>query len=289
MFVVYYQNCLRAVAKALENSFVGRVNSIDKLQKTIEWFNLFYQFISFSPYHIADSRLVFLCFHSEKSAFSIRNQWQYQVLMSKTFSECKRTRAERVCSCVCVCDWLKMVNGIVWTELFPTKLTIFIFIGYISLFISQGKSRDARHKSFYKLLWRVRETRAKKNIELVSTTIGDVKRPHSGSDQTNQSFEQIPFEFCKLFLNICFHLRMFVAGILVTASQDKSNRYNYDIVSVVLLTEVLKLVISIILYCKRWAFKQRLSYCSMIYHSTAQCHTACFLCDVGTSLFGTWE
>lgn len=40
-------------------------------------------------------------------------------------------------------------------------------------------------------------------------------------------------------------------GILVTASQDKSNQYDYNIVSVVLLTEVLKLVISAVLYCKR--------------------------------------
>lgn len=30
------------------------------------------------------------------------------------------------------------MGGIVWSELFPTKLTLGIFIGYIALFISQG-------------------------------------------------------------------------------------------------------------------------------------------------------
>lgn len=66
--------------------------------------------------------------------------------------------------------------GVIWSELFPTKLTVTIFIAYISLFISQG--------------------------------------------------------------------------ILVTASQDQSNNYKYNTVSVVLFTEVLKLVISIVLYLK---------------------------------------
>jgi len=38
-------------------------------------------------------------------------------------------------------------------------------------------------------------------------------------------------------------------GILVTWSQ-RSGRYEYNIVAVVLMTEVLKLVISTTLYCK---------------------------------------
>ncbi|XP_014486767.1 PREDICTED: CMP-sialic acid transporter 2 [Dinoponera quadriceps] len=46
------------------------------------------------------------------------------------------------------------------------------------------------------------------------------------------------------------YMALFVnQGILVTWSQ-RSGRYEYNIVAVVLLTEVLKLVISIILYCK---------------------------------------
>ncbi|XP_055920146.1 UDP-galactose transporter senju [Eupeodes corollae] len=68
------------------------------------------------------------------------------------------------------------MSGIIWRELFPTKLTCLIFIFYMSLFISQG--------------------------------------------------------------------------ILVTASQESNNSYSYNTVTVVLLTEVLKLVISTTLYCR---------------------------------------
>nr|CAH7756363.1 unnamed protein product [Callosobruchus chinensis] len=39
-------------------------------------------------------------------------------------------------------------------------------------------------------------------------------------------------------------------GILVTASQQSNNDYDYNIVTVVLLTEVLKLAISTVLYCR---------------------------------------
>lgn len=39
-------------------------------------------------------------------------------------------------------------------------------------------------------------------------------------------------------------------GLLVTASQQSDNKYDYNIVTVVLLTEVLKLIISVILYCR---------------------------------------
>ncbi|XP_060532605.1 UDP-galactose transporter senju isoform X2 [Cylas formicarius] len=40
-------------------------------------------------------------------------------------------------------------------------------------------------------------------------------------------------------------------GILVTASQEANNKYDYNIVTVVLLTEALKLIISSILYCHK--------------------------------------
>lgn len=63
-----------------------------------------------------------------------------------------------------------------WRELFPTKLTLVIFLLYMSLFIGQG--------------------------------------------------------------------------IFVTASQESNNTYNYNTVTVVLLTEVLKLVVSATLYCR---------------------------------------
>ncbi|XP_058449669.1 UDP-galactose transporter senju [Malaya genurostris] len=68
-----------------------------------------------------------------------------------------------------------------WGELFPSKKSVFIFIGYMSLFVSQG--------------------------------------------------------------------------ILVTASQRADNSYSYNTVLVVLLTEVLKLVISTTLYCRENSFK----------------------------------
>lgn len=39
-------------------------------------------------------------------------------------------------------------------------------------------------------------------------------------------------------------------GILVTASQSDKNEYEYNIVTVVLMTEVIKMLASIGLYCK---------------------------------------
>lgn len=74
--------------------------------------------------------------------------------------------------------------GINWAELFPTKISVFIFIGYMSLFVSQG--------------------------------------------------------------------------ILVTASQESNNKYSYNTVTVVLLTEVLKLIVSTYLYCREHNFKSLL-------------------------------
>lgn len=44
-------------------------------------------------------------------------------------------------------------------------------------------------------------------------------------------------------------------GIFVTASQDKDNKYRYNTVTLVLLTEALKLVVSSCLYCRENTFK----------------------------------
>lgn len=44
--------------------------------------------------------------------------------------------------------------------------------------------------------------------------------------------------------------QLMFAGILVTASQRADNSYSYNTVLVVLLTEILKLVISTLLYCR---------------------------------------
>lgn len=41
------------------------------------------------------------------------------------------------------------------------------------------------------------------------------------------------------------------AGILVTASQDHNSQYSYNTVTLVLLTEVLKLVVSAVIYTKQ--------------------------------------
>ncbi|KAJ8982100.1 hypothetical protein NQ317_010958 [Molorchus minor] len=48
----------------------------------------------------------------------------------------------------------------------------------------------------------------------------------------------------------CFLKPVYKDRILVTASQKLNNGYDYNIVTVVLLTEVLKLVISSLLYCR---------------------------------------
>lgn len=87
------------------------------------------------------------------------------------------------------------MGGIKWSELFPSRKSIGIFISYMSLFVGQGKRRRI---TSYRL--------------------------------TNR------FEKC--------------LGIFVTASQDKDNKYKYNTVTLVLLTEVLKLVVSSALYCR---------------------------------------
>uniref|UniRef100_T1GRT0 Uncharacterized protein n=1 Tax=Megaselia scalaris TaxID=36166 RepID=T1GRT0_MEGSC len=47
------------------------------------------------------------------------------------------------------------------------------------------------------------------------------------------------------------YMALFVnQGILVTFSQNKSNNYEFSTVAVVLLTEVTKLLVSCVLYCK---------------------------------------
>lgn len=50
-----------------------------------------------------------------------------------------------------------------------------------------------------------------------------------------------------MFLRFFF---IIFVGILVTESQEANNGYKYNTVTVVLLTEVLKLVVSSILYCR---------------------------------------
>ncbi|XP_059616843.1 UDP-galactose transporter senju [Phlebotomus argentipes] len=52
------------------------------------------------------------------------------------------------------------------------------------------------------------------------------------------------------------YIALFVnQGILVTASQGEDNKYSFNTVTVVLLTELLKLIVSACLYCKDHSFK----------------------------------
>lgn len=44
----------------------------------------------------------------------------------------------------------------------------------------------------------------------------------------------------------------FSIGILVTSSQDSNNSYSYNTVTVVLITEIVKLIVSALLYCRKY-------------------------------------
>ncbi|EDW11125.1 UDP-galactose transporter senju [Drosophila mojavensis] len=53
------------------------------------------------------------------------------------------------------------------------------------------------------------------------------------------------------FIIFLLYMSLFIGqGIFVTASQDSNNSYSYNTVTVVLLTEVFKLIVSTCLYCK---------------------------------------
>lgn len=51
------------------------------------------------------------------------------------------------------------------------------------------------------------------------------------------------------------HIFLIFQGIFVKASQGEDNGYSYNTVTVVLLTEILKLIISGFLYCKNHTFE----------------------------------
>lgn len=86
--------------------------------------------------------------------------------------------------------------GVSWSELFPSRKSVFIFVSYMSLFVAQGLQLETKFSS----------------------------------KQVNKF--------------------IFSTGIFVTASQDKDNKYKYNTVTLVLLTEALKLLVSCCLYCK---------------------------------------
>lgn len=73
-------------------------------------------------------------------------------------------------------------------------------------------------------------------------------------------------------------------GILVTASQRADNSYSYNTVLVVLLTEVLKLIISTVLYCREWVLWVQVSqiltlanlWGLLFWNVTKYCTKACF-------------
>jgi len=51
-----------------------------------------------------------------------------------------------------------------------------------------------------------------------------------------------------MMIKILSWIPSFLAGILVTASQDSKKAYSYNTVTAVLLTELIKLVISAVMY-----------------------------------------
>ncbi|CAG9762910.1 unnamed protein product [Ceutorhynchus assimilis] len=61
--------------------------------------------------------------------------------------------------------------------------------------------------------------------------------------------ELFPSKFSQIVF-VLYVLLFVNQGILVTASQQSDNKYNYNIVTVVLMTELLKLVLSTLLYCR---------------------------------------
>lgn len=71
---------------------------------------------------------------------------------------------------------------------------------------------------------------------------------------------QGPWDICDVYfthfykgdLSINWTFDTLNVGIFVTASQDKkSNKYKYNTIFVVLLTELVKLIVSVLLYWKR--------------------------------------
>ncbi|XP_067623062.1 UDP-galactose transporter senju [Eurosta solidaginis] len=58
------------------------------------------------------------------------------------------------------------------------------------------------------------------------------------------------------FIIFLLYISLFIGqGIFVTASQEANNSYNYNTITVVLLTEVLKLLVSTSLYCREKSLK----------------------------------
>ncbi|KAG5886499.1 hypothetical protein JTB14_014682 [Gonioctena quinquepunctata] len=73
---------------------------------------------------------------------------------------------------------------------------------------------------------------------------------------TNFSWREL-FPSKLSFIIFVSYILLFVnQGILITSSQKSDNQYDYNIVTVVLLTEILKLAISSFLYCKENSTKQ---------------------------------
>lgn len=56
------------------------------------------------------------------------------------------------------------------------------------------------------------------------------------------------------FIHRCFLSFFLCSGILVTATKDKNNRYNYNTTTVVLFTEILKLFVACFLQLREWVF-----------------------------------
>lgn len=132
-------------------------------------------------------------------------------------------------------------------NLFPTKVHFFIFVGYMALFISQGMlaeltpfaSAFVMMSKSYVLAVRNICLQTCKPILLAKTCFFYLifTAQYSGFNLWLVSFQRSQLTSVTLFF--------FPTGILVTATKDKENHYAYNTVTVVLLTEFVKLLVAV--------------------------------------------
>ncbi|CRL00784.1 CLUMA_CG014038, isoform A [Clunio marinus] len=85
------------------------------------------------------------------------------------------------------------------------------------------------------------------------------KTGNRNKNNINKLFNFSNFRLNKNVLIFISYMSLFIAqGIFVTASQEKNYTYKYDTVTLVFLTEALKLFVSSVLYCREHTFKSLL-------------------------------
>lgn len=130
-------------------------------------------------------------------------------------------------------------------NLFPTKVHFFIFVGYMALFISQGMLVELTPfasafviMSKYVLVVGNICLQTRKPILLAKTCFAYLifTAQYSVFNLWLVSFQRSQLTSATIF---------FPTGILVTATKDKDNHYAYNTVTVVLLTEFVKLLVAV--------------------------------------------